>query len=329
MNRLKFNFFSTVFRRPEGEAGSEAPAGSPPASNEPSEKGVDYSMFDLGDSFDPAPQGREGAKEPAAGDPPQPPAAGGEEEGKAPVVGTEPSSEPPAPAPKTEAAPAGEDPKDALLKHLQAEVQRLTGERQQPKEPESTSTPTDPDEDFVKVYKNIPISDEILGAMASDDPNERRQVLAGLLGGVLTRAAKDARAFVREQVEALRTQVPTLATSTIETRSEAQRIGDDFFGAYPQYKPPGLQPAVSQAMQEVVQQQTAAGTFQGYTPAFREAVGQRLQALTGIPAQAAQQQQTTEPPAPVAQPKKTPFMAGGGGRAPIPAASEFADVLGD
>lgn len=247
-----------------------------------------------------------------------------QEQAPAPVTETpKEEPEPPAEQPSTEPAPPT-DPRAAEIAALRETIARLEGkvEAQAPK-PADTAPAKDPDDEFVQqAYGSLRVPPELIEALNDDDPSKRGQVLSGLLSGILIRAAKDARTYVRQELSSLRDQVPTLATKTLDERTETERVWTDFSATYPQFSGQRLRPVVGQVAMDTARQWLAEGKQVSWTPEFRDAVAANFSRETGIPLA------RPDPAAAKPAPKKAPFATGTGTRpAGNPTAEDRFDFL--
>lgn len=105
----------------------------------------------------------------------------------------------------------------------------------------------------------------------------------------------------------LSARIPSEAGRVMTESAEQQRVVTDFYGKYGQYNTPMLRPIVQLAVLEVGKANPALAA-NGWTPAFRDAVGAYLQQNVPI---------APVPAAPAPGPVAPPAMMGGGGARPV------------
>lgn len=286
------DFWNTVFWSAPGEGNS------PPEPDAPSPESPPMEMDFLGEGFDPpGTQDRPGE----GGDPE--PADGPQPVGEDTVVAGA-GDPPPQPTPAPEPEPRREvDPEVAQLRARLAELEGKI-------EPKKEAPPQDPDQEFIlKSYGGIRIPPDVLVALRDDDPAKASEALTGLMFGVLSRAARDSRAFVREELARMREEVPRIATNEVETRTRAQQVEADFYGNYPVLNKPRLRPVVAQTMQEIAQDWISQGKRVDWTPEFRDQLARRVAEDLGIQLQAKPNGGTRPEP-------RKQFASGSGSRPP-------------
>lgn len=171
------------------------------------------------------------------------------------------------------------DPKDAALAALNDTIKSLLAR----KEPEPRKEePRDEVPDFVKEYSQVSIPKTFLAKMNSDDEDERLDALNGLTRSLLIRAAHDARKYYDDKIAALRSEVPQLATSTIEAERAREQIQQEFFSEYPMLaKTPMLKQLALQTAYTVGLEEQQAGRAVAWNQEFRKKVAERVVADLG------------------------------------------------
>lgn len=309
-------------------------SGSPEGGETQTEVSTDADLsgeaqFDLlGDGFLgldlPADVGRKGDKDPAADDgapPAEAPLEEGGSDGSRQAADPKPPSTPKSPAPEPK---EGQDPRDELIAEMRRQLQELRGQSQ-PKPEATPKAEEDPDQSYARqaFWEKPLIPPQVLQAMDSDDPAERAQAIQGIVAATVTKAVLEARKFTRETLAEFQQRVPEIATQTVDTRTEAQRIQTDFYGSYPMLNTPAFAPIVRQSMLAAAQEFAANGHQVTWGEDLKEAAADKIRAALGplgssiVRADGAKPQATPQPKPQASAPRapaRAPFMSGSGGR---------------
>jgi hypothetical protein len=207
-------------------------------------------------------------------------------------------------------------------------IRQLLAERQQAAaKPEGTAAAADAEIKVPPYNFNIP--DELVNAMADENPGVRKAAISALIQGT-------GQAIHREVVKAIRAEIPEVARRVSMEESRAgtasQNIFNDFYNKYPQYRTPEAMEIVKVAAAEVMRE-TGLTTW---NEPLRDAIAMRTQTkiqklMTKLPASPAKTQ--AAPVAPKTPPTpRQPAAFLPGARAPQAkgndVASQVADLLG-
>jgi len=169
---------------------------------------------------------------------------------------------------------------------------------------------------------NLGIPPQLVDAMASEDPKERMQATHALINGVANAVWREADQMVKNSIAELSQGLPRVIEAHMTARNQQQEIYNDFYGKYEMFKSPDFVPLVQATGMQLVQEAQARGEqINGWTPALRDAIAERL--FTKFP-----MLKPTGKPAAPAKPK--PFSTGSGTRPAAPAGvdGEMMAVLG-
>lgn len=291
---------------PAPASGAPAPSNTPAAAPSPA-------------GASPAPGGGQGA----------PPAARSEEELVNQIFGYDPFKSEPAPAAPTPPAPAaaqapptpevppvqGAQPPaqngHIPLADLQASIERLASTVAQGQQP--TQPAVDPIEQVDIPSYALPIPDQLITHLQSQNPAEFRQGVQALVQGTLQHAHKAIVVAMRREIGRF---LPEAIGMQVRQHTEQQRVFNDFYGKFPQLGNPALRPLVVHVGQQVASEMRAAGQNVAWNEQLRDAIGARvMQMLTGLVPQAAAQPAAPAAPA---------FVPTGASPAPTPPQSDFA-----
>lgn len=233
---------------------------------------------------------------------------------------TTPATPAPKPGEQTPPAtpPASPDPKPATppgqsTEALAAQVQTLREmipqmmQQQQPRAPETPAAD--------KPHFNFQLPPQLTSALRSEDPNEASAAMGILVNGMANAIRNDYMKVVQESVLP---QVVQIAQAQIAQHYEQQRVIDDFYGSYPEFKQPALMPIVANTAMQTAQQMGATS----WTPALKEAIANNLRAMfPGL------QPQQKAPPQPAPPPAQRPYVPNGGARLAPATADANADAM--
>lgn len=294
----------------EGSGGSEAPAPAAPeaAPSSPTTDDIESIL-----RFDPFEQSTTEPPAPVVVEPGQ--AAAETVQGVGPV-------EPPAAT-----APA---PSDALASTVDALRQTVEGlpaaitAATKPPEPAAPQAdewaPADGEQklNYVQIMDSVP--DALINQLGSENPTERKQAVAQLMGVAMHVAHRLATKQAVTQMRAELQQVlPTFVEEQMRAHSTSQRVFSDFYGKYPMLNVPELRPLVRAEATALMQETKAVG----WNEQFRDALGARilnkLRSIQGVPA--------APPPTPAVQTRgfaARPGLPSGG---PTTMQQDIADLL--
>ncbi len=205
-----------------------------------------------------------------------------------------------------EAVPAPEvvpDPLQAVRDQITDLTQAVTAQAT----PEAAPAPTP-----VDVYNEVPeynfdIPDNLVTALNSEDPAERKIAIGSLMTGLSQTIHQQLSTVIRD----LRDSVPETINQHTQAIQQQQQIQSEFYGKYPQLNNASLRPLVHSTAMTLMQQAQSTGQAVGWTPEFMDSIGAKvlatLNAATGV-AQAA----PVPVPMPVAVPPVSPPATFGG-----------------
>ena len=294
----------------EGSGGAPAPAPAPAPAEAP-DRGVSEEIRSIL-HFDPFEDGAlDEVKPPPAAPEPQ-------------VVQAEAPPVPPPPPPAPEPAPA--DVLATTVQELRQTVQELPNAVRQATQPPPTPEPqVDPFHpkdgeqalNYVQIMSTIP--DAALNGLISENPLERKQAVAQVLGVAMHVAHRLA---VKQATETLRGEfsrvLPAYVSEHLQTESLRREVHNDFYTAFPQLNHPVLK-------QVVMREAAVLGPKLGvtsWTPEFRDALGKHVMDM--LPQVQAPATAAPAPATPTVGPSARP-MTGTGSQS---MQQEIADLLG-
>lgn len=240
-----------------------------------------------------------------------------------PVPPAQPTATPPVdpgvtpPAPGGPQPPAAVDPSVAALRDAVAEIAGALPNLAHGNQPAQPQAPVD-DVPLPQHQFGFTIPDQLVAALASDNPVERQQAV----GAMCTTVAQNT---YRETIRAIRSELqqvlPRVIGAQIQRHTQQREIFTDFFSSYQHFSDPRIRPLVVKTAQDVAAETGA----RAWTPQLKEAIAQRLTETIQTMAAAAQLQVGPGPAAPSAPPAP-PFINGGGSR---PAPSNLSAVERD
>jgi len=319
---LKKYLLSSVARFPETEGAAPPP---PPDEGQRETLAFDPSTF----FAPPATEGQDGGE----GEDPALDGGGdaGAAAGAASTAKAAPTSSEPDPAlAKTEGE--GPDPlqsiRDAVAGFLEKKpVAEQQAAQQTTPAKEPTEQPKQPATEDVKYEMSVP--DEIVEALANEEPRVRKQALNALVNGISNKLAKDFGNAMAVMARHVQEQAVQAALGQVDNRTNEQKVRDDFYNNNADLKElvnnlPALDAVVWQTTQQIA---TATGA-KGWSPQLRDQVAATLRLQLKLPTAAPAKAAPTAP-----APRKASFNAGGGGPSsgrPNGAAdqNEFMSVLG-
>lgn len=142
------------------------------------------------------------------------------------------------------------------------------------------------------------IPDQLINALASEEPTERRQAISAVMKGV----AQTVHQQVMQSVKSIQSAVPDTVQAHIHRAQEMQRVNTEFYQEFPQLNTPELRPVVMNTARTIIQAAQAAGQPVAWTPAFAKQVGTQVMQVLGM------QQAAPAAPAPIPAP---PTVFGG------------------
>lgn len=204
-----------------------------------------------------------------------------------------------------------------LVAQQQETITQLLAAQNKPKEPAKKDEPKAP-------AFNVDIPQEMLAAMASEDPGERAHATKLLINGSMNMVWNKMEQALTAVVAQVREALPQMIQSHTTTTKTQEQVFNDFYGKFPQLNNPALQPVVVNVAARLAQADKAAGRQWSWNDEFRDRLGQEvLQLISGV---APQGQQQTPPQAPA----KQPFVAPRGNRSGTlnGGANPFLDAIG-
>lgn len=94
------------------------------------------------------------------------------------------------------------------------------------------------------------VPDQIMAAMASEDPVQRKEGVKHLLGGI----GRTIHRNIMREIATAQAQIPQMVTGMIKEQAYRQRIHDDFYGEYKDLNAPHLIPVVTATFGDLLQQ---------------------------------------------------------------------------
>lgn len=218
--------------------------------------------------------------------------------------GTQPASVTQAPA-TNGGAPVATAPVQSEAERLLAENAKLlnavlTTPVSPTQSAEKTANPQPKAPDIPAYDYTIP--DQLIAAMSSEDPNERKKGTAMLIKGVAQGIHKTIIEGVNSQLQQLVQNLPAIITQHTQHIQQAQTVETDFYGKFPQLKHEQLRPLVAKVAEGIMKEKKQTS----WTPELRDAIGAKVIELvrSAVPATAA-----VATPQPAAAPQ--PAMFGG------------------
>lgn len=217
---------------------------------------------------------------------------------------------PPPPVPQAQPPAPGLSAED-LRRQTEAIAKLLEGQKSQEKTP-----PGKPEPPF-----KVEIPQQLLAAMASEDPTERGTatnfVINGAMNAVYSKIAQE----MTTRFEQIMEHIPRLVEQRTTAQTKTKEIYDDFYGKYPTLKNEALVPLIQQRAKALA---TAKGDAFVWDEKFRDELGADvmgiISSVAGKPA--------ATPPAPKVQPKEPPFSAGKTPRVDGSGKNPFLDAIG-
>lgn len=211
-------------------------------------------------------------------------------------------------------APASLDtkPMEQLIREQTAIIQRSL-ERPEPAKKDEPAAPR----------FNLGVPEQLVNAMASDDPRERATALNSVISGVANHVWNAVQEHVQQQLVRVVENIPNVIAAHSSYSKQQEQVSSDFFGKYEMFKGEAFGPILQDAAIKVAQAWQGAGKPIGWNDEFRDAVAENM--FTRFPMLKPQQQQQQQPQGETG--KRPPFATGGGSRQPAAAANEFEAVL--
>lgn len=322
---LKRYLLSSVARSPETESGAPTP---PPDESEPlGEEGMRETLaFDAMKFLTPPAKEGEGGGE--AGEPSE----GGDKDPAASAASSAQAGSAPAADQSGDGKKEGEgdDPMAALREAVKGFLDKkpATEQAAKPAPAQEEQKPKQPAEGEFKGY-DFSLPEEIVEALGSDEPAIRRKAVNGIVNGLANKLAKDFGTAMAEMAKQIRAEAVQAALGHIDSRTNEQKVRDDFYTAYPDLKElVDNLPALDGVIWSTAHQLSQATGQKNWTPQLRDQVGAAMRLQLKLPAPAgvtAQPQGNGQRP-----PRKGTFSAGGGpspGARPNGQASPQDDML--
>ncbi len=208
-------------------------------------------------------------------------------------TGTEPP-EKPIPAEEKPQLVDNESLKD-VLKQVLAENRQEAPQQPQQQAPAQAEAP----------FYNPVVPNEIVQALASDDPALRQQGLSVLVGGAMNKVRQDLISVVRAEVQAAFSQVPSVFAQQQQQKSEGDKLREVFYEENPNFG--GNQNRMQLVAMTAIQlAQNLGQNFKGPDANFRNLLAKTLEEMTGIKAGRSEAPKNPPPPA-----KKPIYQSGG------------------
>lgn len=179
-----------------------------------------------------------------------------------------------------------------------------------------TAEPTAPVPDDIDIPAyNVGVPDALVEGLASEDPQVRKNSIAGMLSGIGALVHKEVK---RDMLAVIQQSVPRIAAETQSSTRTQEAIFNDFYGNYPQLNVPELRGVIQNAAGPIFQEMgLTAANFGSKWPAARAALGTKVLGLLNL---------TQPQTAPALQPR----VPGGTGASPTtasPRVSVEQDIL--
>lgn len=229
----------------------------------------------------PSTSASEGSAEPGAGAaaPTTDPAVG-----SAPAVGTDPATAVPPSQPPAPATPPQDLSAQALADAARA-MREAAEKMGQPAPASAPAGPAAPVEDEFQPkdaqgnnldYSGINIPDQLLAAMNSENPTERKMATTHLIASSMRTVH---RMVLEQSVKMMQQQVaqavPRFVQQQIMAHQRQQEVYQDFYGTFPDLSAPEIRPVIMATAERL---QTEMNN-PGWTPQFRDALGKRVRDL--------------------------------------------------
>ncbi len=154
---------------------------------------------------------------------------------------------------------------------------------------EQPNQPQDPLTSVPGYEYNIP--DQLVAAMASEDPGERKKATAMLVKGVAQGVHQTITTAVRGELQRLQQALPAMIAQYMQHSQISSTVESDFYGKFPNLKHDQLRPLVARVTGEIMQREK----LQAWSPELRDRVGNTViellrnaaQMANGVPAVAA------------------------------------------
>lgn len=171
-------------------------------------------------------------------------------------------------------APA-DDPEKELLRQALKDKDTLIQSLQKP----AAGEPGKGTEGGKEVKSNIPayevrVPDNLVEALASEDPRERSEALTGLIKGTAQLVHTKVMEMVGAQIQEVVTNFPRVIQSHFQAEQARKEIFDDFYGKYPELKKPAI---VDLVKKEARNLQTKGLTE--YNDKFRDTLATNVKAI--------------------------------------------------
>jgi hypothetical protein len=218
--------------------------------------------------------------------------------------------------PATPLAPT-KTPEQLIAEHT-ASIRQMLERAPQPAPAAPVATPEPEQPKF-----NLGIPDQLMNAMASEDPKERSMATHALVNGVANAVWRETQNTLRDQIDQMVAAFPRIIESHIAARTEQQRVFNDFYGTYKQFDGPQWVPLVQAHTVQLMNEMAQRGIpINGWTPEMRDEIANRI--FAQFPMLREQQKATGTPP----QPRPRSFATGAnGGTRPAAEAGPVNEML--
>lgn len=295
----------------QGGSYDPAPAGNSGSDNRPDtgtdswitddvRKAMDFDPFTpAGEEVQVPPQsganasadGGANGSQPASGNP----AVSNPASGSGTPAGSQPAQQP---AQQPAAQPAVDPVAAAIAEQTRLLQQVVQGQQTQGQQPAAQTQQQPQDPLAVMPDYDYQIPDQLVVALNSEDPAERKAALAATIKGVAQGIHRTVAQAVVARLVQLEQSIPNSIQGRMEQAQQAQTVMQDFYGKFPQLNTPQLR----QLVKTVAAEHLSSIPNAQWSPEMRDAIGAKvLGVLTSIAPQAQ----------PAAQPAQAPAMFGG------------------
>lgn len=230
------------------------------------------------------------------------PASGGNAPNPASGSGTPAGSQPAQQPAQQPAAQPAVDPVAAALAEQTRLLQQVVQGQQAPGGQPQGQQPAQPQDPLATVPEyDYQIPDQLVVALNSEDPVERKAALAATIKGVAQGIHRTVAQAVVQRLTQLEQSIPNSIQSRMVQAQQAQTVMTDFYGKFPQLNTPQLR----QLVKTVAEEHMKAIPNVQWSPELRDAIGAKV---LGVVSSIMPQGQVGAP-----APVQAPVMFGGTG----------------
>lgn len=169
------------------------------------------------------------------------------------------------------------------------------------------------------------VPEQLVNALASEDPKERGIALNAVISGVANHVWTAVEEMVQSNIARLAEGLPNVIAAHSSYSETQKQVASDFFGTYKMFEDKAFAPVLQHAAMQVAQSWQTAQKPIAWNAEFRDAVAENM--FTRFPMLRPAADAAAAAAAAGGGERKTPFVTGGGSRQPAQAVNEFEQVL--